>query len=90
MPWALVSSDRILNEDKVNNFLQMDYNLSKDLLNIGRFEYHFIIRDAKGASMTALDKGINPPEETTQAVIKINRYVIFKNETANIQFTLWK
>ena len=41
-------------------------------------------------SMLDSEKGLYPNAETSQAIVKIDRYVIFKNETAKLQFTLWE
>ena len=76
-----------LDSNKINAFLTLDYNLTKELFNIERFDFNFKILDLNGNTIS--ETGLSSPE-TNSYIISNKRLVIIQNETRQISFTLWK
>jgi len=83
---GLAYSDRIIDDNKLSTFLTLDYDLSKDIMNINSYEYYFKISKMKdGTFDSSLEKGIKIDEEN---IIAIRRYVIYNGTEAIMEFWL--
>ncbi len=82
---ALASSDRNLSERKVNAFITLDYNMTKDLMNIKRYNFKFKLVNVNNSAL--IEYGQNSTGNTT---ISIRRIVLYGNATAFMDFMLWK
>lgn len=81
---GLVSEDRVINEDKLNNFINLDQQEIKDKL-ATNYDIYFNLTNITGKSIASIG---NPPAGIRSIVIK--RYVTYKNEEAIMEFGLWE
>lgn len=84
---GLSSNSNILDSEKVNTFLSLDYNLVKEKFNIERFDYQVKLLSINGNVLNT--SGISPSEDLLEK-IAINRIVMIRNETRLVQFNLWR
>lgn len=82
---GLAGTDRNLSTAKVAAFVSMDYNTSKDVLNIKRYNYKFRLVNINNSA--ALNYGENA---TGNFTVAIRRVVWYGNGTAYMDFILWK
>ena len=84
---GLAKSDYTIDPLKLSTFLNLEYNFTKKVLNIERWDYQFRMRTKYG--VVAAEKG-NPPPVSAQRVVSINRFALIGNETRQVQLLLWK
>ncbi len=89
---GLASRDNVLDETKLQEFLDLDGNTTKNLLGIGNYEYYFDVRYPNGtlASLPGggqIVKGSYPSSAT--AIIPAERHVIYMEEIARMRLILW-
>ena len=85
---GLSSKDRIIDDNKLSTFLTLDYNFTKDVMNINSYEYYFKISKIDGTDFdSSLEKGIKTDDEST---IALRRYVIYNETAAIMEFWLQK
>ena len=65
-----------LNENKLNQFLTLDYNQTKQFFNIERFDFFFEIRDEKGNVLNS--SGLSPT--STSSSVAFQRLVLVNNQ----------
>ncbi|MBI4175675.1 MAG: hypothetical protein HY518_00585 [Candidatus Aenigmarchaeota archaeon] len=90
---GLASDENIMDPGKVDEFLDVDYNTSKRLLGIGRYEYYFevmyannsVLQDPPGRNLT---KGLYPANATV--VVPVERYVLYNTTISKLEFILWE
>ncbi len=83
---GLASDYGELDAEKVNTFINMDYNLTKKSFNLERFDYSFRIWNINGSIES--ESGIQPTEISEQN-IAIIRFIHINNETKKIDLVLW-
>ena len=82
---GLASQEGIIDEDKLNAFLDMDYTETKDALNIMIYDYYFELTHLNGSHFNPnLTKGTI--KDTT--TVSTTRLVIYNGEEALLQFSL--
>ena len=79
-------SHDILSQDKLNTFFSLDYNLTKTLFNINRYEYQFEVRDSNGNLISSTNNSV----VNSNTLIAVNRLAQVNNETQEIIFKIWK
>ena len=89
---GLAQDDRVLSQDKITAFINLDYDISKERFNIEPYDYKFRLKDLSGSilqdeSEQYLESG---QTFTGDISIVIERYILFNNEKAIMEFTLWK
>jgi len=82
---GLASSDRNLSERKVNAFTTLNYNTTKDLLNIKRYGFKFTLMNVNNSAL--IEYGLNSTGNNT---VSIRRIVWYGNSTAFMDFALWR
>lgn len=82
---GLAQDDRILSQDKVTAFVNLDYIVSKEKFNIESYDYKFRLRDL--SNNTQEESG---QDFTGDSSIVIERYVLLNDEKRIMEFTLWK
>jgi len=82
---GLAQDDRLLSQDKVDAFMNLDYGLAKERFNIELYDYKFRLKDL--ANNMLQESGLDFTGDTS---IVIERYIIFGDEKAILEFTLWK
>ena len=83
---GLLSSPGKVDENKLNTFLTMGYNLTKQTFNIERFEYSFFVQDVSGQVLNFSGINVSNAEQS----VSVNNLVLVNNETRELIFTLWK
>ncbi len=83
---GLSNNNLNVSSEKLNNLLKLDYNNAKYIFNIERYDFYFEITDINNNNLT-VPFGLIP---TGEDIVKLNRYIIYENEEAILQFTLWK
>jgi hypothetical protein len=79
---GLAKSDRILDSTKVQAFRTMDYNESKEKLEIAMYDYYFRLYKLDGSDFNPpIEAGIKNNE--SEITVTLKRYVIY-NETESI------
>jgi len=76
-----------LDTDKLNTFLSLNYNQTRTIFNIERFEYEFKVLDL---DRTVLNTTGIPPSTTAAQSVSVSRFVLVKDEPRHIIFTLWR
>lgn len=82
---GLAQDDRILSQNKITAFANLDYNTTKERFNIEPYEYKFRIKTLSNSVIQ--ESGQNFAGDTS---IAIERYVLLNDETRIMEFTLWK
>ena len=82
---GLAQDDRVLSQDKVTAFVNLDYNTSRELFNIELYDYKFRMKDLSNNVLQESGQ-----EFTGDTSIVIERYVLFNNEKTIMEFTIWK
>src|SRR3989344_5506685 len=75
-----------LDEQKLNQFLALDYETLKQLLNIERFDIAFELRDVSG---NVLENRGNISSTADEAVV-FQRLMLLKNQTRQVYVALWE
>jgi len=93
MAIGLVSEENIIDEDRLRNFIfYMDYNDSKGIMGIRNYDYYFTMKNLDNETMQLdsqnIEKG-NSPSTNVNMIVPVQRYVIFQEEIAKIDFILW-
>ncbi|MDP3919007.1 MAG: hypothetical protein Q8Q35_03855 [Nanoarchaeota archaeon] len=76
-----------LDQNKVNTFLTMDYNYTKEIFNIERMDFQFRIFDSYGNEVNSI--GIAPTDDASES-ITITRIILIDGTKRKILFTLWR
>jgi hypothetical protein len=89
---GLASRENVLDETKLQEFLGLDGNTTKELLGIGNYDYYFDVRYPNGtiASLPGgqqITKGSYPSSAT--AIIPAERHVIYMEDIARMRLILW-
>ena len=90
---GLVSSDRKLSDSKLQEFIKLSYNTTKDKFNIMAFDFYFILKDINGATTqinNTLIKSGKTPNLDAKNIITIKRLVLYGQNEKILEFTLWK
>lgn len=82
---GLAQDDRVLSQDKITAFVNLDYDFSKEKFNIELYDYKFKIKDL---SNNVLQESGQDFDGDTAIVIE--RYVLLNDEKTIMEFTLWK
>lgn len=80
---GLADRDRIISEDKLGTFKDMNYSQILSISNIGSYNFYFVLLKE---NKTIAEIGNYPAGES----VKTRNYVIYKNETATVEVSLWK
>lgn len=82
---GLATSDRILDEQKLNRFknLGADYRKAKEIMQIGNYDFYFELQ-----GVDDVNAGLMPMTEAQKVVVR--RIVNYKGEEAFVIFTLYK
>lgn len=84
--YGLSKSPNTLDPDKVNAFLSINYNDSKVIFNIERYDYLLKIQDINGNTLNTL--GIEPSNQKQS--ITLTKITKISDEKRIILFTLWQ
>ncbi len=80
---GLADTDRVISEEKLQAFISLDYNATRELLNIGSYEFYFLLLKE---NETITEIGSYPSGQS----VKLRRNVIYQDETSTIEVALWK
>ncbi len=83
---GLSFNDRNLSKNKVEQFVSMDYNYSKEMFNVERYDFYFQIEDPNGANLIDPYGVIGVGEN----IVRISRVVVYDGGPAYVRFTLWE
>ena len=72
---------------KVNALFNLNYNVTRVLMNVERYEYELVMFASNGAILNS--QGINASNIDTSKYV-IERNIIVDNETRKITLTMWK
>lgn len=85
---GLASSENILNPGKIQSFLNMSYSKAKILLSIGDYEFHFEVLYMNSTLINGLSFGSQPTN--AEAVVPIERPVLYQGSPARMKLIIWK
>lgn len=80
---GLADSDRILSEKKVNQFVNLNYNYSLNLISF----YDFYFRIINSSNTEIITYGILP---NGTIAVSVRRYILYNDDQATMELTLWK
>ena len=80
---GLAQSELVLSENKVNSFINLDYNNSKNFF--GFYDFYFRILDTNNDEIISYGLQFNGTSS-----ISIRRYIIYDNEKAIMELALWE
>ncbi len=84
---GLAASDRVISSEKVDAFISLDYNSTKDLFNINAYDYTLRIKDLGGTTLK--EAGINQSSQDVKKFM-VFRYVMYNDQKALLEFAIWK
>lgn len=88
---GLASGDRVLSTQKITQFSNLSYNVSKDLFGIVGKEFFIQIRDLTNANL--FEAGVSPLEGNTcnnsYRAVTLRRFAFWGGQKVIIYFTLW-
>lgn len=84
---GLSNAPGALDEKKLAAFLAMDYNASKQVYNIERFEYSLKIISPNGSITEQAGK---EPDDSVKESISVTRIVLVGEDTSTMQVILWE
>jgi len=86
---GLAREDRILDPTKVSGFINLEYDLSREILGITDYDYYFKLTHIDG---TDFDPVIESGEiiNESEIVVTLTRYVIYNETEAVMEFWLQK
>ncbi len=89
---GLASQDRFISESKLNNLSNISYNKTKSLfqINMYNYDYYLLLSNYNLTNPTIYYAYGLPAPNNAKKVIKLRRYVIYNNDTATFEVTLWK
>ncbi|MEA2036065.1 MAG: hypothetical protein U9O94_01045 [Nanoarchaeota archaeon] len=83
---GLASSDRVISEEKVGEFVNLPYNVTSKLLGVDLYDFRFELNHINGTMMEEYGK----TPEGNKSIVSVQRIVSYKNEKAVVEFVLWK
>lgn len=83
---GLATSDRKLSTGKVDSFISLPYDSVRNALNLEGYGYSFKVKSS--ANNVLKSSGETIPEGTE--AVGLERYVIYDNEKAILEFKIWK
>lgn len=83
---GLASEDRVLSQSRLDSFLNIPLNETSKEFRTYDYDFYFVLKDINGLKIS--DYGTNITNAKKSATIR--RYVVYNNEKATIEFTLWK
>jgi len=87
---GLASSDNVLNETKVSNFVGMSYTKARGLMSV-QYQFYFDLKNITGdiieESSGNLTAGIYPV--SADIVVPVKRYVLYKGKVATMTLIIW-
>ena len=83
---GFAAEDRILSQEKVSAFTNLSYNASREIFKAYGENFYFALRNLTGENITS--SGMQPAG--SRRAVSVMRYVLYNNETAVMEFTLWK
>ena len=84
---GLASNDNVLDEGKVNEFVNMSHTLARTLLDIRPYDFYFEVRDING---TVYKNSTIPISAGSSVVVPANRYALYAGRIVNVMFVLWE
>ena len=83
---GLATSDRKLSAEKVDAFVNLPYNTVRNILNLENYGFIFKIKTLSNKVLKSLSE--TPPEG--KEAVGLERYVIYNDEKAILEFRIWK
>lgn len=88
---GLASGDRVLSTQKIQQFSNMSYNVSKRMFGISDKEFFLQIRDLTNSNL--FEAGISPSENNscnnTYRAVTLKRFAFWGGQKVVLYFTLW-
>lgn len=87
---GLASDEGVLDQTKVDRFVNLSYEQAKQLLGLGLYEFYFELRDLNGTLLTNgqnLTAGTWPQD--ADLAVPVQRFVLLEQKTAKLKFVLW-
>jgi hypothetical protein len=82
---GLASGDRNLSMNKTNMFINLSINKTKSIFQTERYNFYFSLKRINGTNITSYG---NYP--SGKKIVNIRRYVLYNNESAVFDFSIWK
>lgn len=83
---GLASEDRELSLDKVNLFANLPLNKSKNIFKTQDSKFHFSIKNFDGEILKEYGYNMTNAKKS----VNVRRYLLYNDEEAVMEFTLWK
>ena len=83
---GLASEDRVLSQSKIDSFAEFPLNTTAKEFKTYDYTFYFILKDINGNKI--VDYGTNMTNAKKSATIR--RYVVYNDEKATIEITLWR
>ena len=90
---GLADKDRTLSEDKLTEFLELDYNITREKMNIEGIDFYFVLKELNEGIVkingNETKTGMSPSLNSTQ-IILVKRFVLYDEKERIVEFSLWK
>ncbi len=82
---GLATKDRSLSKEKVNAFINLSYNKTREVFNINmEYDFYFRLKDLKNNTINIT--GLSP----RNTIINLQKPVLYENKESIMEFALWK
>lgn len=82
---GLAAEDRMLSEEKINYMKNLSINEAKSIFKIYDSNFYLSLKNVNGSSITDYGSPF-----TGKKAVNIKRYVLYKNASAILEFSVWK
>ncbi|UCD03227.1 MAG: hypothetical protein JSV63_01150 [Candidatus Aenigmatarchaeota archaeon] len=84
---GLAYSDNILDENKVKEFVGMDYSVAASMLDINPYEFYFEVKDING---TVYENSTVPLSASASTIVPIERYAVYNGRVVKVKLVIWE
>jgi hypothetical protein len=82
-----------LSEEKILEFLNLDYNATREKMNIEGIDFYFVLKELNNGIVkingNETKTGKSPSLNSTQ-IILVKRFVLYDEKERIVEFSLWK
>ncbi|MCD6496503.1 MAG: hypothetical protein J7K54_04500 [Candidatus Aenigmarchaeota archaeon] len=81
-----LATDGLLDRQKVEQFISMDHNKTRQLLDLGGYEYYFEVSDINGTVYNNTLPSISPD---AKIIVPSERYATYEGRAVKVSFVIW-
>jgi hypothetical protein len=83
---GLADDDNLLNETKVQRFVNMSYDSARFLLDMSPYDFYFEVADING---TVYENTTVPVSNQSSILVPVERYVLYGGRISKVKLLIW-